>query len=191
MADGADDLRAGDADRQAIAERLRLALDEGRLDFHEYDDRLRDAYQARTYGELHRLVSDLPATVPPQLAAVALPGSPAPVVPSQTGTDAPVPAATRRWLIALWEDYFGAVAICVAIWGVIVLISDGVQGYWPAWVAGPWGVYLAYQSVHGLVTGEPQRWAVKQQRRQAAKELKRDRKREIGRTAEDPDAAEA
>jgi Domain of unknown function (DUF1707) len=32
-------LRAGDADRQAVADRLRQALDEGRLTVLEYDER--------------------------------------------------------------------------------------------------------------------------------------------------------
>ena len=56
----AGDLRAGDADRERVAERLRLALDEGRLNLHEYDERLRDAYGAKTYSELDALLADLP-----------------------------------------------------------------------------------------------------------------------------------
>jgi hypothetical protein len=42
------ELRAGDADRERVAERLRLALDEGRLNLHEYDERLQEAYAAKT-----------------------------------------------------------------------------------------------------------------------------------------------
>ncbi len=48
----APELRAGDADRQAAADRLRAAHDEGRLDLHEYDRRLAEAYAAVTYGDL-------------------------------------------------------------------------------------------------------------------------------------------
>src|SRR5262245_47581179 len=55
------DLRAGDADRERVAERLRTALDEGRLNLYEYDERLRDAYAAKTYSELDALVGDLPS----------------------------------------------------------------------------------------------------------------------------------
>ena len=54
-------LRASDADREAIAERLRAAAVEGRLDPDELEDRLETAFRARTYGELDRLVADLPA----------------------------------------------------------------------------------------------------------------------------------
>jgi hypothetical protein len=56
----ADTSRAGDADREAVAERLRMAAGEGRLDLEELDDRLGRAYGARTYGQLRALVADLP-----------------------------------------------------------------------------------------------------------------------------------
>lgn len=54
-------LRASDADRDAVAERLRQAAVEGRLDADELEQRLHTALRARTYGELSRLLSDLPA----------------------------------------------------------------------------------------------------------------------------------
>jgi hypothetical protein len=60
----AGDLRAGDADREAVAEILRTALGEGRLELTEVDERLAQTYAARTYAELEPLVADLPATLP-------------------------------------------------------------------------------------------------------------------------------
>ena len=54
-------LRASDADRDAVAERLRQAAVEGRLDPDELEQRLHIALRARTYGELDRLLGDLPA----------------------------------------------------------------------------------------------------------------------------------
>jgi len=56
-------LRASDADREHIAERLRQATTEGRLSPEELDERLGVAFSARTYGELHPLVADLPKGV--------------------------------------------------------------------------------------------------------------------------------
>jgi len=53
-------MRAADADRHRIAEQLKASLDEGRLSLAEYDERVRDAYAARTYAELLILVADLP-----------------------------------------------------------------------------------------------------------------------------------
>ena len=52
--------RAADADREAVAEKLRIAAAEGRIDFEELDDRLGQAYSAKTYGQLRALVADLP-----------------------------------------------------------------------------------------------------------------------------------
>jgi hypothetical protein len=53
-------LRASDADREQIAERLRHATAEGRLHAEELEERLGEAFSARTYGELDGLVADLP-----------------------------------------------------------------------------------------------------------------------------------
>ena len=53
-------LRASDADRDAVAERLRRAAVEGRLEADELEERLHAALRARTYGELEHLVADLP-----------------------------------------------------------------------------------------------------------------------------------
>lgn len=53
-------LRAGDQDRERIAERLRKGHAEGRLDTAELQQRLERCYEAKTFGELGELVSDLP-----------------------------------------------------------------------------------------------------------------------------------
>jgi hypothetical protein len=54
-------IRASDADREAVAERLRHAAVEGRLEPEELEERLDAALRARTYGDLRRLLTDLPA----------------------------------------------------------------------------------------------------------------------------------
>jgi hypothetical protein len=58
-------LRAGDADRDAVAEVLRIAATEGRIDLSEFAERLGQLNQAKTYGELSALVADLPAAAAP------------------------------------------------------------------------------------------------------------------------------
>ncbi|MFI9718073.1 DUF1707 domain-containing protein [Streptomyces sp. NPDC052396] len=55
------EMRASDADRERVAEVLRVAVAEGRLDMEEFGERLDAVYQARTHGELQPLVRDLPA----------------------------------------------------------------------------------------------------------------------------------
>jgi len=57
-------LRASDADREQVAERLRHATGEGRLLAEELEERLEAVFSARTYGELDAVVADLPGTTP-------------------------------------------------------------------------------------------------------------------------------
>jgi len=133
-----DQLRAADSDREKLAERLRQALEEGRLDLNEYDDRLGQAYAAKTYGELDRLVTDLPA--PPPAKQV-------------------YPGAARRWLAEQWRPWVNVVSICVAIWLLATIASAGLVYFWPFWVAVPWGVVLLVRTAGGLSRGEPQQWA--------------------------------
>jgi hypothetical protein len=55
------DMRASDTERERVAEVLRDAVAEGRLQMEEFEQRLDAAYKARTHGELEPLVRDLPA----------------------------------------------------------------------------------------------------------------------------------
>src|SRR3712207_8360072 len=52
--------RASDAEREAAAERIRVAAGDGRLDADELEERLERAYAARTVGDLEALTRDLP-----------------------------------------------------------------------------------------------------------------------------------
>jgi hypothetical protein len=117
-------LRAADADRQKVADQLKAALDEGRLSLHEYDDRVRDAYGAKTYQELLVLVADLPK---PGLSATEV----------ATRRKAEARREARRMptaLIVLWT-----------IWGALALVNLVVFGLVDATVAAdiyPWPVWL-------------------------------------------------
>ncbi|MFF8839723.1 DUF1707 domain-containing protein [Streptomyces sp. NPDC015130] len=62
FADPRGSLRASDADRDRIADILRDALAEGRIDPEEHSDRIDAVYRAKTVGELEPIVSDLPST---------------------------------------------------------------------------------------------------------------------------------
>ncbi|MFH8472857.1 DUF1707 domain-containing protein [Streptomyces sp. NPDC018000] len=103
-------MRASDAERERVAETLREAVAEGRLEMEEFDQRLEAAYKARTHGELEPLVRDLPA---PGTAV-------APVGP------APAPAATGS--AVRWADRIGKPATssgAFAFWG-----GFGRRGNW-------------------------------------------------------------
>src|SRR5712675_2387781 len=55
------ELRASHDDRDRVVELLRVSAGDGRLTSEELDERLEQAMTARTYGDLARLVADLPA----------------------------------------------------------------------------------------------------------------------------------
>lgn len=65
------DVRASDADRDRVADILREALAEGRLDPTEHAERIDGVYSAKTLGQLEVFVGDLPRQrpVPPPAAA--------------------------------------------------------------------------------------------------------------------------
>jgi Flp pilus assembly protein TadB len=112
-------LRASDADREAVAERLRHACAEGRLLAEELEERLGAVFSARTYGELDALVDDLPAQRPPARSPMQL----------------------RAWALPAL-----ALAIAMAVLLVIVVLAvvfflTGVFAIWMVWLAAGWWAY--------------------------------------------------
>jgi hypothetical protein len=70
------DLRVGDAERDAVADRLRESFAQGRLTMDEFNDRLSAALAATTQRDLSQLTRDLPHT--------SVPGPPLPQPQSAT-----------------------------------------------------------------------------------------------------------
>ncbi|WP_210648991.1 DUF1707 domain-containing protein [Nocardioides sp. SYSU D00065] len=76
-------MRISDADRQRVADVLRDAAGDGRLDLDELEERLERTWQAKTYGDLVPITVDLqaPGPVAPHAAApVRRPPSSVPAV---------------------------------------------------------------------------------------------------------------
>lgn len=128
------DLRASDADRDAVARRLQVAVDEGRLDLSDYDERLRDAYAARTYAELDRLTADLPE----------------PAVVEGTVPQAMLP---RREYLDEWRSWGGTAIVLVAIWGISSVAAGRALFFWPMFPLGVWAAIL----LAGMVSGGSKR----------------------------------
>src|SRR5215470_11013679 len=59
-----DRIRTSDADRERVAARLRDHFAEGRLTREELDERLAAALNAKTHGDLRRVLADLPEPGP-------------------------------------------------------------------------------------------------------------------------------
>lgn len=130
-----DQMRAADGDRERYAERVRDALAEGRLELNEMDERLQQVYRAKTFGELDRLIADLPGTVPPQRSQVAPATPPSPVPPSRHEENPKL----AGWLSFLWRLWLVTVLVNLVIWFVASIASADLLYFWPIWVAGPWG----------------------------------------------------
>ncbi|GAA1573954.1 DUF1707 SHOCT-like domain-containing protein [Streptomyces globosus] len=79
------ELRASDADRDRVVERLRDALAEGRLDMEEFEERLESAYTSRTYAQLETLTRDLPAAGAAPAGTAVAGGAAAPAAGSWAG----------------------------------------------------------------------------------------------------------
>jgi Domain of unknown function (DUF1707) len=85
--DPSGEVRASDAEREAVVERLRVATVEGRLTMSELTERTGAAYTATTRGELASITADLP-TGPGSSTAPARPDRP----------------ADREWVVAVMGD---------------------------------------------------------------------------------------
>jgi hypothetical protein len=110
--------RASDAERDTVAERLRDAAADGRLEPDELEERLSAAYGARTHGELTRLTEDLPARAP--------------------SAPAPEPAWRSEAVRAKLASFLVANLVCIAIWA-----ANGADGnFWPRWVLLGTGIAL-------------------------------------------------
>ena len=71
------ELRASDAERERAAELLREHCAAGRLTAEELDERLEEAYRARTVGELRAVLRELPEESAPDAPGRGEPPGPA------------------------------------------------------------------------------------------------------------------
>lgn len=118
-----DRWRPSEPDRRAAAERLRLAVDEGRLDLHEYDQRLRAAESAGSLAELDRVLADLPRPAEPVLLQIGE----LTITQSTVHTPAgPIPLLGSQWTVHdnwVTERKIPTWAIVVAVAGFFLVCA--------------------------------------------------------------------
>lgn len=102
-------LRAATADRERTVDVLKAGFAEGRLTQDEYNDRMAQAYEARTYGELAGLTADLPAGPMPPVSQFPLAR---PTRKPNTNS-----MAVAAILLGLGTPFFGLTAIPAIIAG--------------------------------------------------------------------------
>jgi hypothetical protein len=136
--DNRQHIRASDADRQEVVDRLAAALAEGRLKMDEYAERMGLAYEAVTYGDLAALSADLPEAGPVAKREAAPPAATPQAAAAPRGVIADLPAALK----VLWTIWLAAVAINLIIWVLVSGTAGDLIYPWPVWVAGPSGAAL-------------------------------------------------
>ena len=127
-------LRASDADREAVAERLRHAAVEGRLEPDELEERLHAALRARTYGDLGRLLTDLPSTP----------------MAWERRRAATMPAGRTALAIAM------RVAMTLAVVLVVLVVAAVMAAWWMLWAL-VWFAVWGRRSCAGRLGARPPR----------------------------------
>ena len=116
-------VRISDADRAAAAERLRIAVDEGRL----------SSPDTPAACGLHRH----------HIRRARADRRPA----GRAGGEAPAAKASaaaverRKWLNE-WREWMGGAIIMIAIWGTTSLVNGSLHPFWPAIPIGIWAAVL-------------------------------------------------
>jgi hypothetical protein len=129
-------IRASDTDRDRAAALLREHHAAGRLTPDEFNDRLDRAFAAKTVGEVHSLLTDLPSIDLYRLPEAQL-------------TRQPRQSQSRRRHVDAWRAAWGSWLSCALLFFVIWALTG--RGYlWPLWIVGPWGAILVGRWVTGL-----------------------------------------
>ena len=136
-----EDYRVSDVERAAVQERLRSAVGAGQLELHEFDERAKTLWAARTRGELEQVTADLPALPPPP--------PPAPAEPRRRIFSDDAGGVTLRVLSIIWAC---ALSINVVVWLLVSLTSSELQYPWPVWML-PSGAVLA--TLYAISIGRP------------------------------------
>ncbi|GAA2312542.1 DUF1707 domain-containing protein [Nonomuraea roseoviolacea subsp. roseoviolacea] len=132
------EMRASDSDRDRVAAVLREHTAQGRITMDEFNERLEQLYQSKTYGELERLTSDLP-DVDLRHRQLA----------KKSDKDAAKKAKTHAGMRAAWGAWAMASSINWVIWLIVSVTADHWIYPWPLWVMGPWGVVLLVSTIFG------------------------------------------
>jgi hypothetical protein len=124
-----------------VAGVLREHYAQGRLTVEEFDERLDQLYQSKTYGELVVLTADLPDTDMRALAE------------RSDKVEKPkrdkAARAHDKGLREAWQVWAVVAGINWTIWLIVSVTGQDLIYPWPLWVMGPWGVVLLIATLFG------------------------------------------
>jgi hypothetical protein len=137
-------LRVGDAERESTAALLRRHATDGRLTLDELDERLQQAYAARTAADLNVLLEDLPAIrtevelVKPDTKPVSRQEQRAACRQGRRGG----PSS-----LVMWSGWISTNLILIAIW--VLTNLGGGNNEW-----NPWFLWYTVPTSIGLISRE-------------------------------------
>lgn len=159
------DLRASDADRERLVEQLREHHAAGRLTLDEFEERMRQAYDSKTYGQLRVLTRDLPVDLAGLAAPAARQSRPIEVQRDSNGFRVQVDHqalhelrhAQRQARLARRGGTAGAVRAWIAlsvmltgIWLITNIAGGGHWGdFWPIWPIGFGALFMVMRRIRG------------------------------------------
>ena len=115
-----DSIRVSDADRNRVTDQLRDHFAAGRITPGELDERLSAALNAKTFGDLRRIMADLPGPVAAPLGAAPL------------GAALPSLRATPAWAVRRRRPPFPPLILLVLL---AALLIPGTGGLLAAFVS--------------------------------------------------------
>ena len=149
-------IRASDDDRDRVVSLLREHHAAGRLTAEEFNERLDQAYAAKTMGELDELMADLPAMDLYRLPDASLPryrrptpgaGSYLQATQAHGGLARGHGRFSPAWQAA-WGSWFSVSLLLFVVWAI-----SGAGYLWPLWVAAPWGAVMLGSWITGRHPG--------------------------------------
>jgi len=157
-------MRASDADRERLVEQLREHHAAGRLTLDEFEERMRKAYESRTYGDLRTLTRDLPVDLaqlniqnaarqnPQRSGTVEVGGLNVTIPQIRVGADRAGRMARRRHhpVAASFSSWLALSVLLTGIW-LISNISGGGgwSDFWPIWPIGITGLLMLTRGIRG------------------------------------------
>lgn len=137
MTDDHSRLRISNADRDKAIQQLQAALDEGRIDLAEFDERTKSTYEAKTNAELDLIFEDLPGGRPAEgrLAPVDRSPQAAPAEAEDGAERRPAERARLGWIheVPALRALVLVGGICTLIWLASAVSTGDFGNFWPVW----------------------------------------------------------
>ncbi|WP_153024496.1 DUF1707 SHOCT-like domain-containing protein [Glycomyces albidus] len=131
-----DRLRISNADRDLAIQQLQAALDEGRIDLAEFDERAKAVYGAKTNAELDIVFEDLPGGRPKagEVATASTSAVDAPAEPARAASSAPdKPRGIRLKDVPALRGLVTVGLICTGVWFATWIGTGEPTYFWPIW----------------------------------------------------------